>query len=163
MVAVFVTLTPGCWNEFIDCQNTKVRIAVIPMVGVKPQCNSTPESLEQAYQFEVFTHQWLKNPKYKDYWPLFTTQDEWTIVKYVIEDSRTFHCWTLSMSKWHMVLCITSAVYNDTFDHKDGVMQAFPQVKNHSKEDLSFTVQVARQQLNKYSSENTPTTGVDLS
>jgi len=32
MLAVLFTLTPGCRNEFIDCQKAKVHIAVHPIM-----------------------------------------------------------------------------------------------------------------------------------
>ena len=85
MLAVLITQTPGHRNEFIDCQKAIVRIAVLPIMAVKIRWNLTLELLECAYQLREFTREWLKNQKYSDYRPLFTTQDEWTIVKYVME------------------------------------------------------------------------------
>ena len=73
-------LTPGCRNEFIDCQKAKVHIAGLPIMDVKTRWNSTLELLERAYRLREFTLNWLQNPKYSEYRPLFTTQDEWTIV-----------------------------------------------------------------------------------
>jgi hypothetical protein len=90
MLAVLITLTPGRRNEFIDCQKAKVRIAVLPIMDVMTLWNSTLELLECAYRLREFTREWLKNPKYSDYRPLFTTQDEGTIVKYVMEVLRPF-------------------------------------------------------------------------
>jgi len=61
--------------------------------------------------------------KYTDYRPLFTTQDEWTIVRYVMDVLRPFRYWTLWMSKRHTVtLHHVITVYNDLFDHIDGMM-----------------------------------------
>jgi len=68
----------------------KLRIAVLPIVDVKTRWISTLELLERAYRLREFTREWLKNPKYSDYQPLFTTQDVWTIVKYVMEVLRPF-------------------------------------------------------------------------
>jgi len=85
MIAVLNTLTPGCRNDFIDCQKAKVRIAVLPIIDVKTWWNSTLELLERAYQMREFTCEWLKNPKYSEYRSVYTTEDEWTIVKYVME------------------------------------------------------------------------------
>jgi len=84
MLAVLITLTPGRRNEFIDCQKVKVQIAELPIVDVKTGWNSTLQLLERVYRLREFTREWIKNPKYSDYRPLFTTQDEWTIVKYVM-------------------------------------------------------------------------------
>ena len=59
MFAVVVTLTPGRRNEFIDCQNATVRIAVLPIMNVKICWNSTLELLEGAYRLREFTREWL--------------------------------------------------------------------------------------------------------
>ena len=163
MLAVLITLTPGRRNEFIDCQKAKVRIAVLPIMDVKTRWNSTLELLERAYRLREFTREWLKNPKYAEYRPLFTTQDEWTIVKYVMEVLRPFRYWTLWMSKRHTVtLHHVITVYNDMFDHMDGVMRALAKKKTPWKEDLFFAVKLARQKLSKYYAEVTPTTGMLL-
>jgi hypothetical protein len=144
MLTVWIALTPCCRNEFIDCQKVKVRIAVIPIMNVKTRWNSTLELLERAYQLRVFTREWLQNPKYTGYRPLFTTQDEWTIVKYVMEVLRTFRYWTLWMSKRHTVtLHHIITVYNDMFDHMDDVMRALAKKKSQWKEDLFFVVKLA--------------------
>jgi len=90
MVAVLVTLTPGRRNEFIDCQKAQARIAVLPIMDVKTRWNSTLELVERAYRLREITREWLQNPKYTEYLPLFTTPDEWTIVKYVMEVLRPF-------------------------------------------------------------------------
>jgi len=104
---------------------TKVRNTVLSIMDVMTHWNSILELLEQAYQIHEFTHQWLVNAKYSNYQPLFTTQDEWTIVKYVTKVLWPFWYWTMCMSKRHTVtLHHVTTVYNDLFDHLDGVMQA---------------------------------------
>jgi len=163
MLAVLIMLTPGCQNEFIDCQKAKVRIAVLPIMDVKTRLNSILELLERAYRLRECTREWLKNPKYSDYWPLFTTQDMWTIVKYVMEVLRPFWYWTMWMSKRHTVtLHHVITVYNDMFDHMDGVMRALAKKKTQWKEDLFFAVKCAQQKSSKYYTEVTPTTGMLL-
>ena len=84
MLAGLITLTPGGRNEFIDCPETTVHIPVLSNMDVKTRWNLILEFLERAYQLCEFTGKWLKNPKYSDYRPIFTTQDECTIVKYVM-------------------------------------------------------------------------------
>jgi len=163
MLAVFITLTPGHRNEFIDCPKGKVCNAVLLIMDVKTWWNSTLELLECAYRLWEFTCEWFQNPKYTDYRPLFTTQDEWTIVKYVMEVLRPFRYWTLWMSKRHTAtLHHVITVYNDMFDHMDGVMQALAWMKTPWKEDMFFAVKLARQKLSKYHAEVTPTTGMLL-
>jgi len=81
MLDVLIMLTPGCRNQFIDCQTAKVRIAVLPIIDVNTQWNSTLELLEQAYRLREFTHEWLKNPQYCDHRSLDKPEVEWAIVK----------------------------------------------------------------------------------
>jgi len=90
MLAVLITHTPGHRNEFIEGPKGKVRIVVLRIMDVKTRFNSTLALLECAHRLQEFTGEWLQNPKYTDYQPLFTTPDEWTIVKYVIEVLRPF-------------------------------------------------------------------------
>jgi len=62
------------------------------------------------------------------------------------------------MSKWHTVtLHHVITVYNDMFDHMDGVMPALPQKMTPWKDDLYFAVKFAGQKLFKYYTEVTPT------
>jgi len=150
MLAVLIMLTPGHRNKFIDCQKAKVRIAVHRIKNVKTCWNSTLELLERAYRIQEFTREWLQNPKYTEYRPLFTTQDEWTIVKYVIEVLWPLRYWTLWMAKRHTVtLHHVITVYNDMFDYVDGPMRALAKKKTQWKEDLFFAVKLARQKLSK--------------
>jgi len=152
--------TRGRRNEFIHCNEVNVCVVVHPIMDAKTCCNSTLKLLECAYGLQELTREWLQNPKYSDYWPLFTTPHEWTIVKYVMDVLRPFWYWTLWMSKWHTVtLHHVITVYNDMFNHMDGVMWALAKKKTQWKENLFFAVKLARQQLPKYYTEVTPTTG----
>jgi len=90
MLAVLIMLTSGHRNEFIDCQKAKVCIAVLRIMDVETRRSSTLELLEHAFRLLELTRQWLQNPKYTDYWPLFTAQDEWAIVEYDMEVLRPF-------------------------------------------------------------------------
>jgi len=137
MLAILITLTPGRRNEFIDCQKAKVRIAVLPILDVKRLWNSTQELLGRACQIREYTHQWFQNPKFSDYRPRFTTLDQLTIVKYVIEVFRPFRYWNLWMLKRYTVtLYHDITVYNDMFNHMDRVMRALAKQKTRWKEDL---------------------------
>jgi len=66
MRALFITLTPGHRNEFIDCQKAEVRIAVLPIMDVKTRWHSTLELFERAYRLWEFTREWLQNPTYSE-------------------------------------------------------------------------------------------------
>ena len=150
MLAVLITLTPGRRNEFIDCPNAKVCIAVLPITDVKTRWNSALQLLEPAYRFRESTREWLQHLQSSQYQPLFTTEDEWTIVMYVMEVLRSFRYWTLWMSKRHTVsLHHVITVYNDMFDHMDGVMRALAKKKTRWKEDLFFAVKIARHKISK--------------
>jgi len=84
-------------------------------------------------------------------------------VKYVMEVLGPFQYWTLWMLKRHTVLLHhVSTVYNNMFNHMNGVMQVFAKQKTQWKEDLFFTVKLARQKLSKYYAEVTPMTGMLL-
>lgn len=133
-------------------------------MDVKTRWNSTLEFLEWAYRFPEFTCQWLKNPKYSEFQPLYTIQDEWTIVKYVIEVLRTFQYWTLWMSKAHTVTgqqVIT--VYNNMFDHMNGVMQALARKVTQWNKDLFCAMKCAGRKMSQDYTEVTPMTGMLLS
>jgi len=68
------------------------------------------------------------------------------------------------MSKRHTVrLHHLITVYNDMFDHMDGMMRALAKKKTPLKEDFILAVKLARQQLSKYYAEVTATTGMVLS
>jgi hypothetical protein len=58
----------------------------------------------------------------------------------------------------HLVI----TVYNDMFDHMDGVMRALAKKKTPCKEDLFFTVKLARQKPSNNYTEVTPMTGMLL-
>jgi len=151
MLAVLITLTPGRRIEFIDSRKANVRIAVLPIMDVKTHWNSTLGLLERAYRLREFTLEWSQNPQYIEHRPLFTNEDEWTIVKYVMEVLGPFRYWTLWMSKRHTVtLQQVITVYNDMVDHMHGVMRALAKKKTQWKEHLFFAVKLARQKLSKY-------------
>jgi len=48
------------------------------------------------------------------------------------------------------------------FDHMDSVIRALAKKKTQWKEDMFFTVKLARQKISKYYAEVTPTTGMLL-
>ena len=80
-----------------------------------------------------------------------------------MEVLRSFRYWTLWRSKRHTVtLHHVITVYNDMFDHMDGVMRALATKKPQWKEDLIFAVKLARKKISKYYAEVTPTTGMLL-
>jgi len=67
------------------------------------------------------------------------------------------------MSKRHTVtLHHVITVYNDMFDHMDGVMRSLAKKNTPWKEDLFFVVKLARQMLSKYYTEVSPMTEILL-
>ena len=132
---------------------------VLHIKNVKRHCHLPLELLVRAYQLWQFTCKWLQSPKYGDSQPLLTTQDEWTLVKYVMAVLRPFTSWTLWMSKSHLVtLHHISSVYNDSFNHVDGVLHALAKKMTPWMQGLNFAVKLAWQKLFIYQAEITPTT-----
>jgi len=85
------------------------------------------------------------------------------IIKYVMEVVRPFRYWTIWISKWHTAaLHHVITLYNDMFDHMDGVLWTLARNKTQWKEDLYFVTMVACQILSKYYAEGTPATGLLL-
>jgi hypothetical protein len=163
MVAEFHTLTPGCRNEFIDFQKAIVKIAVQPIIDMKTHWNMTLDLLERTYRSHVFTHLRFKNPKYPDHQPPFPTQNQWSIVKYVMDVLLPFQHWTLWLLKQHTVtLHYVITVYNNMFDHMDGVMQPLAKKKTQWKADLLFALKFVQQQHSKSYTEVTPMTDLLL-
>jgi len=137
-------LTPGHRNEFIDCHRAKVHIVVQSIMAGQTRRNLTLESVERVYQLQEFIRDWLQNPTYGDYRPRLTTQDEWTIVKYVREVWRPFRHSTLSMSKLETVTLLhIITLYNDMCHHMDGVMRDSARKITQWKDDLSIAVKLA--------------------
>ena len=67
------------------------------------------------------------------------------------------------MSKRHTVtLHHVITVYNDMFDHMDGVMPALAKMKTLWMEDLFFAVKFVQQKLSEYYTKVTPTSGMIL-
>jgi hypothetical protein len=67
------------------------------------------------------------------------------------------------LSKRHTVtLHHVITVYNDMFDHMDGVMRALAKKKTPWKEDSFFAVKLARQKVSNDYAEVTPTMGMLL-
>jgi len=114
MLVVLIILTPGRRNEFIDCQKAKVCIAVLPIMDVKTCWNSTPELVERAYRLREFIREWLQNLQYSEYRPQFTTQDEWSIAKYVMQLFRPFRYWTFGCPRGIQLHFITFSQYKVT-------------------------------------------------
>ena len=135
-----------------------MKIAVLPIMDVKTHWNATLELLDWAYQLRECTFKQLQITQYSDYWPHYTTQDEWTTVKAIMEVLWPFlHC-TLWMSKRHTVtLHHVIAVYNETFNHMDNIIQALGKKKALWKEDLFIAVKCAHKKLSEYYPDSTLT------
>jgi len=76
-----------------------------------------------------------------------------------MEVLQRFRYRTVWMSKRHTVtIREVITVYNDMFDHMDGMIQALANKKTQWKKDLFFAVKCAWQKLSKYYTEETPKT-----
>jgi len=135
----------------------------LPIMDVTTVWDSTLELLKWALTLQELTPKWHTNPKCKDYRLLFTMQDKWTVIKYIIEVLRAFQYWTLWVSKWHMVtLHCFITVHDDMSEHMDGTMWVVAKKNIQWKEDLYFAVKCAWQKLFKSYAEVTPMTGMLL-
>jgi len=125
----------------------------------KTQWNQTVEVLEHAYRLREFTCQLIKYPKYREYQPLFTTQDEWTIAKYIMEGLTPFQYCIRLMSKTHRVMLHrVITVYNQMFNRMDGVMRAVSGMKPQWKDALYFAMKFQQEKLSTFYAQVTPTT-----
>jgi hypothetical protein len=130
-------------------------------MDVKTRWNSTYKLLERANRIQELTCKSLKNPIFSDCRPLFTTQEQWTIIKSIMEVLRQFRYCTLWVLKWHKVtLHPVSSVNNNTFDHMDGVICSFAKKKTQWTEQSHWVVKFAQQKLPKYYYYAAPTTGL---
>jgi len=161
MLAVLITLTPGYRNKFSDSPKAKVQIAILPIRDVQTRWESPNRVFEQAYWLREFSSEWPKNPEYSEYQQLYTTQDKWTIVKYIMALLRPFWYWMLRISKLHTVtLHHIITVSKEMLDHIDGVMQAFAKNKTQSKEESFFAMKFVYQKLSIYYTAVAPTTAM---
>jgi len=63
------------------------------------------------------------HPSYGDYWPLFTTHNKSTIVKYIMEVLWPFWYGSLWLSKRPTIAQHQVTIHNNAmFDHKDGML-----------------------------------------
>jgi len=114
-------------------------------MDVKTLWNLTQELLERVNRLWECSHEWLNNPECSGYQPHFTTEDEWTIILYVMDVLRQVQNGTVWMSNRHtVILDHIIAVYNDMFDQMNSIMPALGKVKTQWTEDLYFAVEIAR-------------------
>jgi len=125
----------------LPVKHANVCIVVLPMMNVNTCWNSTLVLIERNPILREFTSEWLQHPDSSHYRPLVTTQDEWTIVTYVMEVLTPFRYWTLWMLKRH-TFCLHQVLtlYNDGNNHIDGVMRSWAKKKSQLKEKLFFAV-----------------------
>jgi hypothetical protein len=151
------------YDDYIELQKGKELIACTLTLDVKTRWNSTLEMLERAYRLRDYTAHWLKNPKYEEFRPLFTTDEEWRVVEYVLEVLRPFRYWTLWMSKRHSItLHRVIGIYNDMFDHMEGIITALSMKQTQWKIDIRRGMRAARKKLSSYYAEVTPESGLLL-
>jgi len=126
MLAVLITLTTGRRNEFIHCQMALVRIALPPILDVNTWWNSTLYLLKRPHRLLEFTREWLQNPNFTDYWPLVTTQDECTMVKY-------------AMQVWGAISILDCVDVKEAYSHIPSRYHSVQRhVRSHWRRDESF-------------------------
>ena len=153
--------SPKRRDDYLETQRGKEHIAVTLILDVKTRWNSTLAMLERAYRLKSYTYCWLNG--YPQYQSLFTTEDEWKAVEYVLQVLLPFRYWTLWMSKRRTItLHRVISIYNDMFDHMDSVLKALSKKRVQWKRDIHRAVRCARAKLRKYYSRVTPETGLIL-
>ena len=131
------------------------------ILDVKTRWNSTLAMLERAYRLRPYTREWLEN--YPDFQPLYTTDDEWHTVEYVLEVLTPFRYWTLWLSKRHTItLHRVISIYNEMFDHMEGAMNLLKSKQTAWKKDVHHAVQAAHRKLQGYYAQVTPESGLLL-
>lgn len=161
LLAVVINGSPKRRDDFLETQRGKEAIAVTLILDVKTRWNSTLAMLERAYRLKAYTFCWLS--QYPQYQPLFTTDDEWKAVEYVLQVLLPFRYWTLWMSKRRTItLHRVISIYNGIFDHLDSVLKALAKKRVQWKRDIHRAVRCARAKLRKYYSKVTPDTGLIL-
>lgn len=119
--------------------------------------------LERAYRLRPYTRQWLSNDEFSGFRPLYTTEDEWQAVEYVLEVLTPFRYWTLWMSKRHTItLHRVISIYNEMFDHLEGAMRSLKGKRTAWKVDVHRAVRASHKKLQSYYSEVTPESGLLL-
>ena len=161
LLAVVVNGSPKRRDDFLEMQKGNEPIAVTLILDVKTRWNSTLAMLERAYRLKSYTCWWLI--EYPQYQGLFTTDDEWKAVEYVLQVLLPFRYWTLWMSKRKTItLHRVISIYNAMFDHMDSVLKALSKKKVQWKKDIHRAVRCARAKLRKYYSKVSPESGLIL-
>jgi hypothetical protein len=160
-MAVVVNSSPRRRDDFLGKQKGKELIAVTLILDVKTRWNSTLAMVEKAYRLQPYMCLWLVD--YPQFSPLFTTDEEWNAVEYVLQVLCPFRYWTLWMSKRHTItLHRVITIYNDMFDHMESVLKALAKKQTQWKRDIHSAVQASRRKLRKYYSNVSPESGLLL-
>ena len=160
-MAVVVNSSPKRRDEFLETQRGKELIAVTLILDVKTRWNSTLAMLERAYRLRPYIRCWLR--QYPQFTSLYTTEEEWKAVEYVLQVLLPFRYWTLWMSKRQSItLHRVITIYNDMFDHMESVLKALAKKRTQWKKDIHKAVRAGRAKLREYYSNVTPGTGLLL-
>jgi hypothetical protein len=160
-MAVVLNSSPKRRDDFLETQRGKELIAVTLILDVKTRWNSTLAMLERAYRLRPYTRFWLQ--EYPQFSTLWTTEEEWKAIEYVLQVLLLFRYWTLWMSKRKSItLHRVITIYNDMFDHVENVLKSLAKKRTQWKKDIHRAVRASRSKLRKYYSNVTPETGLIL-
>jgi hypothetical protein len=82
-MAVAISSSPQRRDHYLQIQHGRATIPVVLVHDVKTRWNSLLACLQRAKRCKEFTRQWMET--YKEFRPLWLTDDEWKQVDYIIK------------------------------------------------------------------------------